>query len=416
MRDMGWVLGIVGVVAGCAATFPAVPGKGGPAWLELTSEHFTVLTDADRVTAHALVRQMEQVRQVVVGAAFPAAARGRILVFALRDDEELSLTRTERESRAFAGTAGRPMFQPFVVLSTFSNDGRTDETIMHELAHAISFAAIHRQPRWVSEGLAQYFQTMQHSLDNTMFDVGVAPRHGAQRQRMPALVPISTLFAWAGDAPWSPAEARHYSTAWALFTFLINAHRDELVHFLQLLDDSARSSGSLPTQPELWQQAFPSLPLAEVDGDLRQWLVSGHHTVLHFRVQARDWPVRERVLSDAEVLAVQGYLIADEKQEQSRMAAALALDPTNVLAWLIELHHRNVKISAATGRAMAAAHGDDWRAWWLASQAIAGENRDPAEAAAAAAKACALIAENPALVAPPKLCPANTTAPRAIAR
>jgi len=121
MLSMGRVLGVLavlGVVAGCAATFPAVPGKGGPAWLELTSEHFTVLTDADHATARALVSQMEQVRQVVVGAAFPAAVRGRILVFALRDDGELSLTRTERESRAFAGTAGRPMFQPFVVLST----------------------------------------------------------------------------------------------------------------------------------------------------------------------------------------------------------------------------------------------------------------------------------------------------------
>ena len=98
------------------------------------------------------------------------------------------------------------------------------------------------------------------------------------------------------------------------------------------------------------------------------------------------------------------------------MCSSDLLDPTNVLARLIELHHRNVKISAATGRAMAAAHGDDWRAWWLASQAIADENRDPAEAAAAAAKACALIAENPALMAPPNLCPANPTAPPAIAR
>src|SRR5262245_24202764 len=91
MRDMGWFLGVLGVVAGCAATLPAVPGKGGPPWLELTSEHFTVLTDADQFTASGLMRQLEQVHQVLVGVAFPAAARGRILVFALRDDEELSL-------------------------------------------------------------------------------------------------------------------------------------------------------------------------------------------------------------------------------------------------------------------------------------------------------------------------------------
>ena len=76
MRVMGWFLGVLGVVAGCAATFPAVPGKGGSAWLELTSEHFTVWTDADPVTAHELVNELEHARQVIVGIAFPDASRG----------------------------------------------------------------------------------------------------------------------------------------------------------------------------------------------------------------------------------------------------------------------------------------------------------------------------------------------------
>ena len=33
--------------AACGAAVPPVPGKGGPAWHELTSPHFVVWTDAD---------------------------------------------------------------------------------------------------------------------------------------------------------------------------------------------------------------------------------------------------------------------------------------------------------------------------------------------------------------------------------
>lgn len=42
--------------AACGAAVPPVPGKGGPAWTELTSEHFTVWTDGDRAEVRELVQ------------------------------------------------------------------------------------------------------------------------------------------------------------------------------------------------------------------------------------------------------------------------------------------------------------------------------------------------------------------------
>jgi hypothetical protein len=44
-------------IAACGPAIPPVHGKGGPAWLELTSEHFTVWTNGDPSRARQLVRK-----------------------------------------------------------------------------------------------------------------------------------------------------------------------------------------------------------------------------------------------------------------------------------------------------------------------------------------------------------------------
>ena len=49
---------------------PAVPSQGGPAWIELASEHFTVWTDASRGRGVEMIREMEHLRQVVRGVGF----------------------------------------------------------------------------------------------------------------------------------------------------------------------------------------------------------------------------------------------------------------------------------------------------------------------------------------------------------
>src|SRR5678815_2869113 len=74
----------------CHGPVPPVPGKGGPAWIELTSPHFTIWTDGDPDRARQLVRKMERLRLILFHAVFPTApAEGRDLAIVLRDDAEL---------------------------------------------------------------------------------------------------------------------------------------------------------------------------------------------------------------------------------------------------------------------------------------------------------------------------------------
>lgn len=405
-----WIAIVVAsAMAGCAARLPAVPGKGGPTWRELTSEHFTVWTDAEVARARELLGDMERMRQVIVGVAFPRVpVNGRILVIAFANDTELIQFSRTREPRAYARSAQPPLWQPMVVLSVFSNWRGQDETLTHELTHAISYSAVEHQPRWLSEGMASYFETMQLDRQRTGIDVGVAPMIRGQRRRVPHLVPVATLLDWQGSHDFA-VEQRLYGTGWALFTFLVNEHRNELARYLELLDSSRGPPKEkiLDRGRRVWSEAMPSLPLSAVDEELRQWLMSGHHTVLHFNLQAREWPVTERALGDADVYGLRAMLFAlGDRQAEARasMEAAFTVEPDHVMAQLVRAVFFKDQLTPALGRAAAAAHPDDWRAWYIAALALLQTEGESPEELAAESHICELVARSPGVVAPVTTC------------
>jgi hypothetical protein len=77
---------------------------------------------------------------------------------------------------------------------SMSSDGG-EAAVVHEVTHAISFNAIHHQPRWFAEGLASYFETIQLNAPNQHVDVGEQPRSLTRTIRRKGLLNPSTLFA-----------------------------------------------------------------------------------------------------------------------------------------------------------------------------------------------------------------------------
>lgn len=84
-----WSLVIVLAVA-CGPAIPPLPSRGGPAWFEVTSEHFTLWTDASRARSRELVHKMEHHRQVVMRVMNNAPSKARIFVIALRNAREVA--------------------------------------------------------------------------------------------------------------------------------------------------------------------------------------------------------------------------------------------------------------------------------------------------------------------------------------
>jgi hypothetical protein len=388
-------IGAVALIAGCAhgSAIPPVPSQGGPAWTELSSEHFTLWTDAPVDVARALMRQMEDLRQVVVGTAFRSVGGpGKSLVIALRDPDEVHGYIPENFAAIASPPEGNAIHQGLIMLPAESKRQDVEITAAHELTHVISYSLVHHQPRWFAEGLAKFFETVEIDRKAGTVDLGRSLAERGGPRRVHHFIPLATMFACKTLAC---ADQGFYATAWALFTYLFNTQPERLARLEQRLDELA------PNNAGAWDEVFADLPLDKLEVDLRQWIVSGSHKVLHFNVQLQQHAVAERTLTDADVLAARAVL---ESQFAGRAAAAdanatesLRLDPTNVLAMTMaySLHHT---VDAERARAAAAAHPDDWRAWLLVELAV----KTGDEATQAHAKMCELAAGNLALAAPCK--------------
>jgi hypothetical protein len=371
-----WSLGMVLLVA-CGPVIPSLPSRGGPAWIEVQSEHFTLWTDAPAKRAHELMHELELRRQLLVTAMSHAPSKVRAFAIALRGARETS-EYLPGQAIAAAWNAQDPTRQPGILLAANSDD--SEHALSHELTHVISFGIIWNQPHWLAEGIATYFEMVDLDFDERSVQIGLPrdDRSAALRESPP----LSAARLFACEEP-RCMDQRFYATSWALFSFLINQRYDQLGRYLQRLNELEDDHLA-----DAWAQVFPDLPPDRLDDELSQWLISGKLRLPRFEVAVREVPTRDRPLGDADVLAARSllnfhfkgvgpaHIVAEE---------ALAIDRTNVLARLIntELTH---EISPDDARATAAAHPDDWRAWRLVEHAV----KDRAEVEAALGRVCAL--------------------------
>jgi hypothetical protein len=382
-------------LAACGPAIPPVPSKGGPAWIELTSEHFTLWTDTSAAHGRKLVREMEHLRQVVFGVAFSDVPNaGRSFVIALRNEREAGAFVPEGFAAFAFPPGGSPLRQPMIVLSADADEGDTGHILTHELTHVISHVVIHEQPHWFAEGIANFFQTVRLDPDRAVVDVGEPLEMMVKAIRARHLTPMSQVF---GCTDLSCMDAGFYMTTWALFTYLANVRPADLARYEDRL---AQTSGPA-AQAALWTEVFPDLTTSKLDQELPYWLAQGKHTTWHFTVKLQEWPVVERVLGDGDVLASRALLrlLLGGNRKPNELAAALAVEPTNVIARLIEALVDGA-VDPGHARAVVTAHPEDWRAWALLALAL----KHGDEAGAAQVKACTLAAANPAIVPPSGLC------------
>ena len=388
-------LALLALVAAChGPALPAVPGKGGPAWIELQSEHFTVWTDGSRGRAMKLVREMEHLRQVVLGVGFSGSRmEGRSFVLALRDSEEVGVFLPEQFA-AYAESGGA-LKQAVIVLPLDANEDNKP-LVTHELVHVISFNVIRNQPSWFAEGMANFFASVNVDPDRASGDVGKPLPNIFMRLRQTPPTPSAKVFACSSHAC---MDDMFYATSWAIFAYLANTYPRELLRYAARLDEVPPEASA-----QVWTEIFPTLTPDKLDHEVRKWLYYGKYTVWKFNVKLRQWPVTERTLRDADVYASRAYMrqtwSVPNAPPPAELAEALALDPTHLIANLVQYAHAKT-ISLEAARRVADAHPDDWRAWWLVGAAASWKGDD---AKLAWERACALLAKQPSAWAPPTWC------------
>jgi hypothetical protein len=392
MRAGRWLLIVILWVVGCGPEI-RLPSHGGPAWVEVQSEHFTLWTDGSAQRGREIVGEMERRRQVILTALSPAS-RTRVFVIALRDRLEVGDYRPVNVE-ASAWDADNPTGHPGILMAADDVDHK--HVANHEMAHVFSFEVVAHQPAWLAEGIAQYFDTFDVSSGRADVTIGIPRgdhlRFLASRYPLPAADLFSCKVGCGDD--------QFYATSWAVFSLLVDHHHAQLTRFLQRLDELWDSSDDAPWYRPMaalpkaererkieqrrerrrswaaraWREAFPDLPPDKLDRELLDWLVAGKLRLPHIPVTVGDVRVTERKLDEADVLAARswlGFMFTDDMAAARRDASeALALDRTHVLARLImtALVHT---ITPDDARATAAAHPDDWRALRLVVLALSG--------------------------------------------
>jgi tetratricopeptide (TPR) repeat protein len=372
---------LVTVLSGCAsANGFRCQGAGGPPWRVLETDHFELVTDVPATQARDLVRELELVRATLVGFVFatPREVPGRVRVVALRTAEEL----WEFRPYPAAGFYTRLRGMPTIVFSTGSfNEQRP--MLAHELAHLITSRVLLRQPRWLSEGLAEYLSTAGSQGEDKGMVGG--PPWWFQRLKVPRGV-SAELLAWDGTVRADdPDPSRLYRAAWATVHFLVN---EEWRRFAELQQRLARAEDPASA----WAAVFPEFDPATPGGPAALDAAVGRHVqygrsgarVIH--VAVKPAPV-ERPLPAAEVhalrllllpLAVEGEgdprTAATAAKMKAEVAEALREDPAqpDALRLVARLERKEAEPLA---RRAVEAHPADATAWAFLASSLDGEAR-----------------------------------------
>ena len=382
------------LLAGCHRRLPVgtlCSVHGGEGWREYRSAHFRLSTDFDRGWARAGLERLERIRALVV-AAVPGGARevpGYVRVVVPATDATYSALNERQVAGYFTmGVLG----EPTIVLPAWTWK-RDPEVIAHELAHQVMLRDYPRPPRWFSEGLAQFVETVARDGESPAAGRVPATRVAdlpRARRVMPGDLP-----AWRERAP-AKDEAVLELWSWILYGWLRSEREAQLLDYQRRLgrfEDPERAwTGAFPefdpSDPEAMARLERRLDVYRRKGGFRAFPVSGGDA------DAGSTAVDpgDRVLSSADVhvlvLDVGRSLAGGAAHGAGRPAAdaaanlaqALREDPLHPVA--LAMRAAEEKSSAVEAiRASTSERPGDWRGWLLLGMALPREDRDGRESA-----------------------------------
>jgi len=328
-------------------------------WRELQTEHFVLRTDLPSADARRVAVDLEEVRAALLAAGWHGSnpGRGRTQVIVLESDAELQ----DYAIKGIEGFVAADAFGEPIMVVSGSQDPEQQRFLKHELAHVITNEFLVRNPRWVSEGIACYLETLRFDRRRGKVVIGEPP---PDRLQYLALRPVQSF--WSVMRTGREAERMSASEGWAFETGAWL-----LVHWL--VDERAKAFDAMLSrlaagedQYYAFTASFPDLREPSMQAGTSAWL-KGKGRVYEADAPRWDGAVAERGLPRGEVYAVladlmrlsPGYPRTPERDMRMRalLASAAQEDPGHPLALRLA---ETADTSIATAR-----HPDDWRAWLL---------------------------------------------------
>jgi len=343
---------VLALLVSCAhGPLPIAPDR----WHELRTEHFVVRTDLALDDARRVAVDLEEVRAGLLAASWHRSnlPTSRTQVIMLGDGRELH----DYAMKGIEGFVAADAFGEPIMVVSGDEDPKEQRFLKHELSHVISNQFLVRNPRWVSEGLACYLETLRFDRRRGRFVVGEWSSDRVWSLRNEAMPSYWDILRTGREAEHMSAhEGWIFETgSWALVRWLVDDRLKGFEDFLARGEDKYYA----------FSAAFPDLTESKIRAGVNAYLKLGKAEILTVEVPRWSGAVAERALPPAEVYALladlqrlsPGFPRTPERdmRKASLLGLALQSDPGNPLA---------LQLSDTTDATAATkAHPDDWRAW-----------------------------------------------------
>lgn len=226
-----------------AAILANGPVRAASKWLKIRSSHFELYTDAGAKRGNEALARLEQIQQV-----FRSLGSGRtgsplpVRVFLFRSAAGYRPFRPAETTLGFY--QGGPQHD-YIVMQYAGP--RTYRVAFHEYVHLILNHSAVRLPRWLEEGTAEFYSTLEATQSHIVVGKPI-PEH-LQTLAMEAWLDAGTLHSVDRDSPYYNERGKvgvFYAESWALVHMLnlSAAYRGRMPQFVALLEDGAPAGGA----------------------------------------------------------------------------------------------------------------------------------------------------------------------------
>ena len=244
-KPLGWLLFLLAVVTASA-------GEKTENWLEVTSQHFVVITNGNEKQARHTADQFERMR-LVFHNLFPKMdvdPAAPIVVIAVKDEKDFRALEPEaylgKGALELAGLFLRAADKNYILLRLDAPGNHPYASVYHEYTHLLTSKMLEWLPLWLSEGWAEFYENTD--IRDKEVDLGESSWGNVQLLRDNRLLPLATLFAVDYKSPYYHQEDKgtiFYAESWALTHYLMvkawQQHKDPIGDYLKLVSQGVDS-------------------------------------------------------------------------------------------------------------------------------------------------------------------------------
>jgi len=356
-----------------------------PSWLQVTTPHFTVVTDASERQARNVAAQFERMQAVfsTILRSTQTDSGAQIVVLALKNKRDFQAVEPAdylaKGKLDLTGLFIQSDERCYILIRLDAGGDRPYATIYHEYTHYITRHA--HLPLWLSEGIAEFYGNTDIESHETHF--GQLDLVDLNLLRSQNLLPLATLFTVDRDSPYYHDQHQakiFYAESWALTRML---YMNDLRYKTSLLADYLRALSSGQNSLTAAVAAF---------GDLKKLETALSTEISHDNLTLLTLPTNVPIdessykttpLTSADADAYRAaVLLADNRTDDARklLDTVLAANPNNALAHesegILYLHVHDLAAARESFAQAVANHSTSFLAWYFAAALTLRANRD----------------------------------------